>query len=269
MSLTPSFGLSVVPDLLHLPPFRRLSFEEERDLVLKAKAGDLKSQNFLIMNQFRHVFQIVKKLAGTRSDVEDLLQEGLLGLLHAIQVFDLKVTSATLMTYATYWVRQYVNSYIEVNESIMKLRRSTVDTYKREKSNGVVSKNHMMIERALTVDSLDREINFGDHEVSQIMLVADLRYELIQDSILNEIETSRVHELIELLDPRSRDLLIHYYNLDGKGGSTMKALGKMFNISHARAQQLIRKAVRRLEELIRQSPDWSSQFESYIERKSS
>ena len=261
----------LVPDLLHLPPFRRLSLEEERKFVIRSQAGDVKAQNFLIMNQFRHVFKIVAKLSGDRSDLEDLLQEGTMGLLHAIQIFDLRVTNCSLMTYATFWIRQYVNSYIEVNESIMKLRRSTVDTYKREKRNGIVSENHTMIERALTVDSLDREItnSDGNREISLLSLVSDSRYELTENFILNEIEVSRVRELVELLDSRSRDLLIHYYNLDGEGGSTMKALGKMFNISSARAQQIIKRALQRLEVMIRRSPDWSSQFESYIERKSS
>lgn len=88
-----------------------LSFEEERELLVLAQKGDIKARNQLIEKNLRMVIKIASNYLGNGLSFLDLIAEGNLGLLHAINKFDLK-RSNKFITYASWWVREYIESSI-------------------------------------------------------------------------------------------------------------------------------------------------------------
>lgn len=88
----------------------------ERELILKSKEGDVEARNKIIESNLRFVFNIARKYAGKGIPISDLISEGNLGLVKAIEKFD-TTKDVKFITYAVYWIREYMSASIRKNYS--------------------------------------------------------------------------------------------------------------------------------------------------------
>jgi len=106
------------PYLRALPRFRALTREEERDLADRARAGDERAREELVKRNLPFVVAVAKRCMGRGARLDDLVQEGNIGLLKAVEKFDTG-KGTRFSTYAIWWIRAYVQKYLkEVHSSV-------------------------------------------------------------------------------------------------------------------------------------------------------
>ena len=93
-----------------------IPFSYERELILKSKEGDVEARNKIIESNLRFVFNIARKYTGKGIPISDLISEGNLGLVKAIEKFD-TTKDVKFITYAVYWIREYMSASIRKNYS--------------------------------------------------------------------------------------------------------------------------------------------------------
>lgn len=98
-------------------PFTPLTKLEEETLVRACKGGDTKARDKLIASVYPFVVSEAKRRANQFAELDDLVEEGSLGAMHAIALFDLS-HGTRLLTYAAYWIRQYINRWVQ-HESVL------------------------------------------------------------------------------------------------------------------------------------------------------
>jgi len=111
---------SITRDLVIASTYRVLTKKEEGDLIRSAQAGDQKALTLLIKHNLRLVISIARRFQGRGVPLEDLVQEGKLGLMRAIRGFELD-RNLKLSTYATQWIRQFVNRSIENKGKLIRI----------------------------------------------------------------------------------------------------------------------------------------------------
>ncbi|MCS6796979.1 MAG: sigma-70 family RNA polymerase sigma factor [Myxococcota bacterium] len=254
--------------LRNAPP---LSREEERELSIAARRGDQAARARLVTSSLRHVVAIASQYRRYPVRFEDLLSEGHVGLMTAVDKFD-PDRGTRFVTYAGYWIRAYVLDFIVRSTSMVgagsgPLRSKLFFRLRRERArltnlvpdarerNAVlatqfgVSEERMasMLERLDGRDvSLDRPV-FDDAPTSLLDRLVDPRP--LPDETLDEVRSSRVRSdrvarALQRLDRRER--LIVERRLLSEEEASLAELGRSLGISRERARQLEARARKKL-----------------------
>ena len=260
------------PELLakylnHIGQGKLLTYQEEIDLSKKAKSGDKKARQRLIEKNLRLVVSVAKKYRGMGLPFEDLIQEGNIGLMKAVEKYD-PDRGYRFSTYATWWVRQAVQRAVadkgrtirvpvHMGEKIRKMARAYNELsaeLEREPTDGEVA-GHLgwavgevrdVKDVMPDATSLNRLLSSeqGASEVGEF--VEDERASDTPGEVLREIESEGLQEAIERLPERHRRVLIRRYGLDDRGPATLAELGEDLRVSRERVRQLQREAERML-----------------------
>lgn len=194
-----------------------LSPEEEMLYLQKAKAGDLSARNTLVEYNLRLVAHIVKKYQSGNRSTEDLISIGTIGLIKAINTYDLEKGSK-LVTYASRCIE---------NELLMRLRQE------RKEAREI---------------SLYEPIG-TDREGNEISLIDVIRLE--EETILSNVITSEslrnIHEIFtEVLEPREREVIALRYGLTNNVELTQKEIASLLHISRSYVSRIEKKALLKL-----------------------
>jgi RNA polymerase primary sigma factor len=260
------------PELLakylnHIGQGKLLTHQEEIDLSEKAKSGDKKARQRLIEKNLRLVVSVAKKYRGYGLPFEDLIQEGNIGLMKAVEKYD-PDRGYRFSTYATWWVRQAVQRAVadkgrtirvpvHMGEKIRKMARAYNELsaeLEREPTDEEVA-GHLAWAVGEVRDvkdvmpdatSLNRLLSSeqGASEVGEF--VEDERASDTPGEVMREIESEGLQEAIERLPERHRRVLIRRYGLDDRGPATLAELGEDLRVSRERVRQLQREAERML-----------------------
>jgi RNA polymerase primary sigma factor len=242
-----------------------LTREEERELARRKDAGDEHAKRRLIECNLRLVMSITRSYAKAGVPLLDLIQEGNLGLIRAVEKFDYRM-GYKLSTYATWWIRQAVTRaladqgrtirlpvhVVEQARQLLRTRRQLAQKLNREPS---------LRELALTTGEAEERVaellEYLDAPVSLDSPVGDgesFYGDLIEDRLTTqpEVRTAERSQSKELagalarLNPRMRRILTLRFGLDGELPHTLEEVGALFGLTRERVRQLETRALREL-----------------------
>ncbi len=240
-----------------------LDHDQQIRLSRRAKAGDRRARNALIEKNLRFVVSVAKKYRGMGLPFEDLIQEGNIGLMKAVEKFD-PDRGYRFSTCAIWWIRQAVQKAImdkgrtirvpeHVTEQIRRVSRAYNELsaqYGREPSEEQVAERlgwdleevQLAIEVMADATSLDQPVLSEKTVASQLGdFVEDERTNTLGE-VVCEIEREYLERAIECLPERERHVLVRRYGLDGRDLATLGELGDELKISAERVRQLQRQA---------------------------
>jgi RNA polymerase primary sigma factor len=242
---------------------RLLTHEEEIDLSRRARAGDQKARERLIETNLKLVVSIAKKYRGMGLPFGDLIQEGNIGLMKAVEKFDPE-RGWRFATYATWWIRQAVQRAVAdkgrtirvpvhageklrkmarvYNELSAELWRDPTDEEVAEKLGWTVERVRDLKSAIPDATSLNRPLS-SDEDSSELGdFIEDERESRVASEVVRELETRRLMESVERLPERQRRVLVRRYGLDDEEPATLADLSEELGVSRERIRQLQREA---------------------------
>jgi RNA polymerase primary sigma factor len=247
-----------------------LTHQEEIDLSKRAKEGDKAARKKLIEKNLRLVVSVAKKSRGRGLPFEDLIQEGNIGLMRAVEKFD-SDRGFRFSTYATWWIRQAVQRAVadkgrtirvpvHVGDKMRKMARTYNELWaelERAPSDEAVAErlgwsveDIRRVKDAMpeATTSLNQPLTSdkGSSELGE--LVEDERSSDTPGTVMSQMEISELGEAIDRLPERYRHVLLRRYGLDEKDPATLAELSDELGLSRERIRQLQLKAVQVLKD---------------------
>ncbi len=258
--------------LADISKYPLLKQEEERELALRYKAGDEEAGKRLITANLRFVVKVALEYRGYGAKLQDLIQEGNLGLMMALRHFDPE-RGYRFISYAIWWIRAYIQNYIMRSWSLVKVGTTQAQKklfYKMGRLRDLEEGEGSMDER---VKALAEELDVGVEEVEQMYerirgrdLSLDARVreeqettfmdfladfapnqeERLADKERREIIKRMVEEALEQLSQRERTVVEK--RLMAEEPMTLQELGQVFNVSRERVRQIELSALKKLKQ---------------------
>lgn len=249
-----------------------LSINEERELALKARAGDLEARKKLILCNLKLVVKIARSHRSGNVPLLDLIEEGNLGLIKAVSKFEPE-KGFRFSTYASWWIRQaiekavsnysrtiripihifqLVTKYIAMEQDPSSSRLTSKEkarrlglSAKRFRALEVLLENIRALDLASSLDAYE-QLAHSEHE-------ADPAASDPEQVILRQIESSDIEELLDRLSDRERLILRIRYGLQDGEPRTLAETGILVNVSRERIRQVESRALRKLRMLLEPS----------------
>ena len=217
---------------------RLLAKEEELTLARQARAGDEDTRRRLVEKNLRLVVSVAKRYRGMGLPFEELIQEGNIGLMTAVERFDPEMGDR-FSTYATWWVRQAIGRAIADKGRVVRLPVHA----------GEKARKTARVRNALSAQ-LGREPTYEEVASELRESVEDEGASEMPDGVIRQMENARLIEAIEGITDRERHVLVRRYGLDGRESATLAELGEELGTTRERVRQLQRNAERRLSTLM-------------------
>ena len=244
---------------------RLLTHGEERELARRKDEGDEEAKQRLIECNLRLVMSITRNYTRAGVPLLDLIQEGNLGLIRAVEKFDYTL-GYKLSTYATWWIRQAISRALAEQGRTIRLPVHVADQVRRvtrarralgQKFSREASIDEIATESGFTPAKVESLLQLVQDHVSLDTPVGDgesIMSDLIEDvnALAPEAETSekmRSAELaiaMEALNPRQQRVLTERFGLDGGKPKTLEEVGVILSITRERVRQLETRALREL-----------------------
>lgn len=293
-SPTPAVASSVPPTpevAVHLPERERASYDgdtaiklylreigqvklltpqEEIELAARIKKGDKKAREQMIKANLRLVVKIARDYEGIGLPLLDLISEGNIGLMKAVERFD-PSKGGKLSTYGSWWIKQSIKRALANQSKTIRLPVHLVD--KISKMRRIAMRLQEELGREPTDEELGEELGIPTSRVTQMRLAAirpasldapigdedsnnfaevvqdenaDTPYEMLEGKTV----TGMLQEMVTKLDPREATILRFRFGLDGGTEKTLEEVGVKFGVTRERVRQIQNIALRKLRKMI-------------------
>jgi RNA polymerase primary sigma factor len=242
-----------------------LTREEERELARRKDEGDEQAKRRLIESNLRLVMAITRNYTKANVPLLDLIQEGNLGLIRAVEKFDYKL-GYKLSTYATWWIRQAITRAladqgrtirlpVHVADQVRRLlraRRQLAQKLNREPSLAELARETQQSEERvrelleLVETPVSLETPVGDGESMYGDLIEDVNSLAPHEQSAEQARARELAGALEQLNPRMRRVLSLRFGLDGEPPQTLEEVGTQLGITRERVRQLETRALREL-----------------------
>jgi RNA polymerase primary sigma factor len=244
-----------------------LTRDEERELARRIHAGDKKALDALVKANLRFVVSIAKQYANQGLSLEDLINEGNLGLIKAAHRFD-EERGFKFISYAVWWIRQAMLQSLAEHSRIVRLPLNRAGTLYRI---GKVSRQlDQELGRAPSAEEIAARLNISIEEVEDTMVIANTHVSLDDPYSADKDDTALVDYLTDetqaapdedtyvsalsddleralgTLSERERMILSLYFGLGGDEPMTLEDIGKRLKLTRERIRQIKEKAIQRL-----------------------
>jgi RNA polymerase primary sigma factor len=242
---------------------------EEVELSRHAKAGDERARQKLIEKNLRLVVSVAKRYRGMGLSFEDLIQEGNVGLIEAVERFDPE-RGHKFSTYAVWWIRKAVGGAVVersrtirlpqyAREKIGRLSRASRELRAQlgreptteevaERLRWSVPEVYATASIAFDAESLDRPVGLADDACALAELVADKDASPIEEAVVRRAELAGLRKLVEELPEHARHVVVRRYGLDGRDPAGLAEVAAELGISRQAVSQLHHRTVRRLKD---------------------
>ncbi len=241
-----------------------LTPEEEVRLTQAARQGNAKAFQEIILHNLRFVVMVAKKHQSGRLPLEDLINEGNLGLIKAVHRFD-ETRGFKFISYAVWWIDQAIRQAISKNSRVVRLPSNVSDsitrlrkrsemleqTYEREPTTAelatISKKTIAEIEDLYKVNvhkvSLDTPLDGSNSTLQDFISFSSERPEaqIMRESLHNEIK-----QVLHTLDRREEYVLRKYFGIGTENSMTLEDIGKEMELTRERVRQIKEKALQRL-----------------------
>lgn len=247
-----------------------LTIQEEIDLAAKIQRGDMKARALMIKANLRLVVKIAHDYGNLGLPLLDLVSEGNIGLMKAVERFD-PAKGGKLSTYAAWWIKQSIKRALANQSKTIRLPVHLVD--KISKMRRVAMKLQEEFGREPTDDELGEELGISAARVGQ-MRTAAIRpasldapigdddsnnfSEVVQDEnadtpyehLEEKTVTKMLQEMVTTLDTREATILRYRFGLDGGTEKTLEEVGEKFGVTRERVRQIQNIALNKLRKMI-------------------
>lgn len=243
-----------------------ITADQEVELARLIKQGDEIALNKLTKANLRFVVSVAKQYQNQGLTLQDLINEGNLGLIKAAQRFD-ETRGFKFISYAVWWIRQSILQALAEQARIVRLPLNKIGSI--NKINKAFAKLEQEYEREPSADEIAKVLEVAPEEVMSAMGTVSRHvsmdapinseedgsmYDVIQDenstkpdvNLINESLRLEIERSLSTLSQREADVIRLYYGLSGHQAATLEEIGSKFDLTRERVRQIKEKAINRL-----------------------
>lgn len=253
-----------------------LTKDEEVELAKKIERGNAAARAKMIVSNLRLVVNVAKQFIGRGMSFLDLIEEGNLGLIRAVEKFSYR-KGCRFSTYATWWIRQTINRalinqgrtvrvpvhVVDLTKKYFRTLQGLAHELEREPAPGEVAAvmgiSREQVERILLSSRRTYKLDAGlpGRERSLLEKVEDSRAEAPYATAYLLVRYGRLAELMKRLSKREQDVLRMRFGLDGYEQLTLKKTGEKLSITRERVRQIEKEALNKLRQMAKAEGDTS------------
>ena len=207
-----------------LKKYKPITRAKEKELIIKAKNGDLNAQNEILTANLRFVFNIASRYKGKGAAISDLISEGNMGLVKAIQKFNPE-RDVKFISYAVWWIRNSIQEFIKKRQMYLNIEKEE-DTLNKPVSNN-----------SFTYDVED------EYVIKKETVLSNEEDEEKRE--LHKNQRKIVNELLSDLSEREKFIIEEYYGLNGKE-KNLEEIGNILGLTKERIRQIKFESLKKL-----------------------